>query len=426
MRVEIPYAPRGPFREYHNRQQRFAITVAHRRAGKTVAEVNEDGKKVLTVQREFPPPQVAFISPTYKQSKRNAWPYAKHYFAKIPGIQFSESELTAVFPNGGRLMFAGSDNPDALRGLYLDHASLDEYGDQDPRIWGEVIRPALSDYGGSATFIGSAKGRNHFYSLLKDHENDDDFFVRVLKASQTGLISEAELELAKRTMTPEEFAQEYECSFDAAVKGAYYGRDVEQADNEKRISNVPHDKAADTYASWDLGIGDSMAIWVFQIVGKEWHWIRHYENSGFGLDHYVDWVKALPFNVHTHYLPHDAEARELQTGKSRIEYLKGRGLTCKVVPRHEVDDGINAVRTTFNRMWFDKTHCARGIDCLRMYRSEFDEKHQVLKSRPLHDWASHSSDALRYGVMGAKEVQKRSGPDPRDARGDYGSTGWQR
>lgn len=420
MRVEIPYAPRGPFREYHNRQQRFAITVAHRRAGKTVAEVNEDGKKVLTVQRRFPPPQVAFISPTYKQSKRNAWPYAKHYFAKIPDIQFSESELTAIFPNGGRLMFAGSDNPDALRGLYLDHASLDEYGDQDPRIWGEVIRPALSDYGGSATFIGSAKGRNHFYRLLKDHENDDDFMVRILKASETGLISASELDLAKRTMTPEEFAQEYECSFDAAVKGAYYGKDVEEAESMGRIGAVHYDRASDVYASWDLGIGDQMAIWIFQIVGKEYHFINYYENSGFGLDHYVDWIKNLPHSVHMNYLPHDAEARELQTGKSRIQFLEGRQLKCTVVPRHEVDDGINAVRTRFNRFYFDKKNCDRGIDCLRMYRSEFDEKHQVLKSRPLHDWASHAADAFRYGVMGASETREKRQSDPRNG----GAGGW--
>lgn len=413
MRVSIPYAPRGPFREYHNRAQRFAITVAHRRAGKTVAEVNEDGKKVLTVQRTFPPPQVAFISPTYKQSKRNAWPYAKHYFASIPGIRFSESELTTIFPNGGRLMFAGSDNPDALRGLYLDHASLDEYGDQDPRIWGEVIRPALSDYGGSATFIGSAKGRNHFYRLLKDHEKDADFMVRILKASQTGLISEAELDLARRTMTQEEYAQEYECSFDAAIKGAYYGKEVEAAESENRICSVRHDRAADAFAAWDLGIGDQMAIWFGQIVNREWHWIGYYENSGFGLDHYVDYVKSQPFPVHMHFLPHDAEARELQTGKSRIEYLQGRGLKCTVVPRHEVDDGINAVRTTFNRMWFDKDSCERGLDCLRMYRSEFDEKHQVLKSRPLHDWASHGADAFRYGVMGAREATIKTKTDAR-------------
>lgn len=401
--VEIPYAPRAHFKTYHDRKQRFAVTVAHRRAGKTVAEVNEGGKRALTVQRQFPPPQVAFISPTYKQSKRNAWPYAKHYYNGIPGVQFSESELTVTFPNGARYFFAGSDNPDSLRGLYLDHASLDEYGDQDPRTWGEVIRPALSDYGGTATFIGSARGRNHFYDLLKRHQDDPDFLVTILRASETGIISSAELDLARRTMTAEEYAQEYECSFDAAIKGAYYGKEIVDAEDAGRIGNVAHDKAADVYCAWDLGIGDATALWVFQIVGQEWHWLRYYEATGEALSHYVDWVKALPFPVHKHLLPHDAKARELQTGNSREEFLQQRGLNCEVLPRHSHDDRINAARVKFNRFWFDAKGCERGIDCLRMYQADWDEKHQVLRKTPLHNWASHGADAFGYGVMGARE-----------------------
>jgi phage terminase large subunit len=146
-----------------------------------------------------------------------------------------------------------------------------------------------------------------------------------------------------------------------------------------------------------------MAIWIFQVVGQEWHFLRYYENNGFGLDHYVDWVKSLPFKVHEHFLPHDGEARELQTGKSRVEFLEGRGLSCTIVPRHNVEDGINAARVRFNRMYFDAEKCAKGIDCLRMYRSEFDEKNQTLKPRPLHDWASHGADAFRCAVMGAQD-----------------------
>lgn len=410
--IIVPYAPRRQFLGYHNRTKRFAITVAHRRAGKTVAEVNEGGKIATTVMRAFPPPQVAFISPTYKQSKRNAWPYAQHYFSAIPGVEFKESELTVIFPNKAKYIFAGSDNPDALRGMYLDHASLDEYGDQDPRTWGEVVRPALSDYGGSATFIGSARGRNHFHKLLKEHEHDPDFLVTILRASETGIISEEELKLARRTMTPEQYDQEYECSFDAAVKGAYYGKEIQQAEVDNRIRSVPHEKSADVFAAWDLGIGDSMAIWVFQVIGREWHFVRYYENSGFGLDHYVDWIKALPFKVHKHFLPHDAEARELQTGKNRVEFLEARDFQCEVVPRHNVDDGINAARMMLNRAYFDAERTSRGVDCLRMYRSEFDEKNDTLKPRPLHDWASHGADAFRCAVMGASE-QKDKKPMPK-------------
>lgn len=425
VRVGIPYEPRSQFKDYHERSQRFAITVAHRRAGKTVAEVNEGGKIALTVARQFPPPQVAFISPTYKQSKRNAWPYARHYFGGIPGTEFKESELTVIFPNRARYIFAGSDNPDSLRGLYLDHASLDEYGDQDPRTWGEVVRPALSDYGGSATFIGSAKGRNHFYALLKEHEDDPDFLVTILKASKTGIISEEELKLAKRAMSREQYEQEYECSFDAAIRGAYYGKEVVLAEEEDRIGTVPYDRAANVFSAWDLGIGDAMAIWFGQIVSREWHWIGYYENSGFGLDHYVDYIKGLPFPVHEHFLPHDGEARELQTGKSRREYLEARGLNCTIVPRHNVDDGISAVRMRFNRMWFDKKACARGLDCLRMYRSEFDETLQTLRPKPLHDWASHGADAFRTGVMGADDSRSPMTREQRySGRGSSSASVW--
>lgn len=356
------------------------------------------------IEHEGREPRFAYVAPTYTQAKDVAWSYLKEYTQAIPGIAKSESELSVTFPhNGARIRLYGAENYDRIRGLYLDGCIIDETGDIDPRAWPEVIRPALSDRKGWATFIGTPKGRNAFFDIHEQAKSSEDWFSATLKASQTGVIDKAELDDAMRSMTPEQFAQEYECSFDAAIKGAYYAKDVEQADTENRICRVAHDRSADTFASWDLGIGDMMSIWVFQIVGKEWHWLRYYENNGHGLDHYVDYIKALPFTVHNHFLPHDAEARELQTGKSRIEFLRGRGLNCTIVPRHEVDDGISAARTRFNRFWFDADGCKRGLDCLRMYRSEFDEKLQVLKSRPLHDWASHGADSFRYGVMGGNE-----------------------
>jgi hypothetical protein len=161
-----------------------------------------------------------------------------------------------------------------------------------------------------------------------------------------------------------------------------------------------------------LGIGDAMALWFGQVVGKEIHWLEYYESSGFGLDHYVDYVKSRPFPVHSHLLPHDADARELQTGQSRIDFLRGRGLDCRVVPRHGVDEGISAVRMKFPQMWFNETgeNMARGLDCLRMYRAEYDDKNMTLKTRPLHDWASHGADAFRCGVMGLQQIARVTVP----------------
>jgi hypothetical protein len=355
-------------------------------------------------------PRFAYVAPTYTQAKDVAWSYLKEYTAAIPGMDKSESELSVTFPhNKARIRLYGAENYDRIRGLYLDGVVIDESGDIDPRAWPEVIRPALSDRKGWATFIGTPKGRNAFYDMHKRAQGADDWFSDELRASQTGIIDAAELEDAKRTMTPEQFAQEYECSFQAAIVGAYYGREMEAAEADKRVGKVPHERSSDVFAAWDLGISDSMSIWIGQIVGREWHWINYYENSGFALDHYVDWIKALPYKVHMHYLPHDGEARELQTGKSRREFLEEREFNVTIVPRHEPMDGIEAARLRFNRMWFDAEKCVRGIDCLRMYRSEYDDKNQVLRQRPLHDWASHGADAFRCGVMGAEE-QVRAEP----------------
>lgn len=405
MRVNLNLQARDQFVPYLTRGERWASVVAHRRAGKTVACIMDLIKRAI--EHKGREPRFAYVAPTYTQAKDVAWSYLKEYTAAIPGMEKSESELSVTFPhNKARVRLYGAENYDRIRGLYLDGVVIDESGDIDPRAWPEVIRPALSDRRGWATFIGTPKGRNAFFDIHKDAKKAAGWFFAELRASETGIIDAAELEDARRTMTAEQYAQEYECSFDAAVVGAFYGREMELAEKEKRIGRVQHDKAADVFASWDLGIGDMMAIWVGQIVGREWHWINYYENNGFALDHYVDWVKSLPYKVHDHYLPHDGEARELQTGKSRKQFLEDRGLNVSIVPRHEVMDGIDAARVRFNRMWFDAENCERGIDCLRMYRSEFDDKNKVLRPRPLHDWSSHGADAFRCGVMGAEDRVK--------------------
>jgi phage terminase large subunit len=418
-RVALPYTPRSVFLPYHNRSKRFAVIVAHRRCGKTVAEVNECIKICLSVKRTFPPPQVAFVSPTFGQGKRNAWLYAKHYTRAIPGMKFLEAETTLVFPHEGRLILIGSDNYDSLRGVYLDHAALDEYAIQDPRVWGEVIRASLSEYAGSATFIGSAKGRNHFYDIIQEHKDDPDWLMMTLKASQTGILSDEELELARRAITPEEYAQEYECNFDAAVRGTFYGQDVERAENEKRITSVSYDTAAPVYAAMDLGIGGATAIWIYQLIGNEVHFLKFVQDKDQKLSYYVDWIMNLPYQIQTLYLPHDAEQREYQTGLTRTQFLEQRGLRCFVLPKASEDGGISAVRVAFSRFWFDKTQCHYGIECLRMFRRAWDAKKKVFSDNPFNDWSTHGADAMRYVVQStpyARNISDWSIPIRRNLR----------
>lgn len=388
------------------------MVVAHRRAGKTVACVNELIKGALTCDKTEP--RFAYCAPYYAQAKDVAWSYLKRFTASIPGVVPNESELRVDLPNGGRVRLYGLDNYDRLRGGYFDGIVLDEYGDADPRAWHEVIRPALSDRLGWAVFIGTPKGRNHFADLIygsagNDGEepwpgalNHDDWFVDFLKASETGILSEAELADARRQMGEDRYNAEYECSFDAPVVGSYYGREMKNAGDEDRIGRVAWVPDLPVHTGWDLGVGDSTAIWFCQRVGREWRLIDYIENAGVGLDWYVKELDRKPYTYGDTILPHDAAAKELGTGKTRVETLEKLGLwrNVRVMEQRRKEDSINAVRLTLPSCWFDEEKTKRGIECLRNYRREWDEKRKVFSDRPLHDWASHGADAFAELVAG--------------------------
>jgi len=242
------------------------------------------------------------------------------------GVTVHESELRVDYPGGGQVRLYGADNPDALRGIYLDGVVLDEYADMDPRVWSEVIRPALVDRRGWAVFIGTPKGRNGFFKLWRRAQSEPDWFAMMLKASETGLIAESELALARRDLSEEQYAQEFECSFDAAVIGSYYGKQLLRAELDKRIANVPHEPESMVWTAWDLGIRDATAIWFAQVIGREIRIIDYYEASGVDLGHYVREINARPYVYAGHIVPHDAQVKELATGKTRIEVLQSLGV----------------------------------------------------------------------------------------------------
>lgn len=396
--VVIPYDPRQQFEPFHNRTERWSCIVAHRRAGKTVACVNDLIRAALTSQK--PNPRFAYIAPYYSQAKDIAWQYLKEYALVVPGAQAHESELRVDFPNGGRVRLYGAENYDRLRGLYLDGVVLDEPADMDPRVFPEVVRPALSDRKGFGAWIGTPKGHNHFHDVWRQSTGDPDWFSLSLKASETGILSQPELNDARRSMTADQFEQEYECSFEAAILGAYYGTLMREAEEAGRIGRVPYDRHVRVHTAWDLGVEDATAIWFIQRCGLELHVVDYYEASGVGLDHYVDVLRQRReehrFQWGSHFLPHDIQARELSTGKSRLETLGSLGLdSIEVVPIHHVQDGINATRRILERCWFDAERCERGIEALKQYRTEYDEKRKVFRPKPLHDWTSHAADALR-------------------------------
>lgn len=344
----------------------------------------------------------AYIAPHYNQAKDVAWTYLKQYTAPLPGVETNESELRIKLPaNGATLRLYGADNYDRMRGVYFDGVILDEYADMDPRAWSEVVRPALSDRKGWATFIGTPKGKNAFQDIWQQAKADPDWFTMMLRASETGLVDAEELADARKAMTPEQYEQEYECSFEAAIVGAYYGRDMAQAASENRIRSVPWEPSEPVYTAWDLGLDDATAIWFAQIIGSEIRIIDYYETNNTALrDIPRVLLNEKPYTYAEHYLPHDVEIRELMTATSRKDSLEKLGVRpISVAPRVSVEEGINAVRNILPKCWFDDKKASRGIDCLKQYQREWDEKLKVFRQRPLHDWTSHGADAFRYLAM---------------------------
>jgi len=399
--IVIPYKPRALQKILHGQidKHRFSVIVLHRRAGKTVMAINHMLKAALT--NKLLNPRYAFISPYRLQGKATAWDYIKQFAAKIPGTKFNESELRCDLANGARITILGAENDQAIRGISLDGCVFDETQSIKPTIFPEVIRPALADRKGWCIFIGTPKGRNNFYQLYEQAKKNPKWYACTYKASETDILDEEELQAAKDVMSKDLYEQEFECSFQAAITGSYYGTIIEDLVREKRMVSNLYDEDIDVETWWDLGINDQTAIWFVQRYKKEIRLIDYYENTSHGLDHYADVLKNKGFEYSTHIFPHDVKVRELGNyAKTRLEALLDLGIVGEVAPKLSIEDGIEAVRRNLINCWFDKDKCATGIEYLKAYQKKWDDKAQVFKSKPQHSYASHCADAFRTGIAG--------------------------
>jgi phage terminase large subunit len=398
--VIIPYRPRPLQLAIHQAldRYRFGAAVCHRRFGKTVCAINHLQKAATSCTK--PRPRFAYIAPTYSQGKAIAWDYMKHYAAPIPGHTVHESELRIDYPDVGQgrpqVRIYGADNPDSLRGIYLDGVVLDEYGLMRPSLFSEVLRPALSDREGWAFFIGTPNGKNQFYDVVETAKDDPNWFAAIYKASETGILNPDELHSARQSMTADEYAQEYECSFEASVKGAVFARELQAIREQGRITRVPYDPALPVDTDWDLGVGDATAIWFSQsLYTGEVRLIDYYEASGEGLQHYREVLNRKGYTYGVHWAPHDIEVRELGVGRSRLETARALGLNFRVTPKVGLDDGVHAARMLLPRCWFDSENTKAGIEALQSYRWDYNTRIHEFKPTPVHDWASHAADAFR-------------------------------
>lgn len=311
-----------------------------------------------------------------------------------------EQEMMIKFINGSTWQVVGSDNFNALVGSPPYGIVFSEYSLADPSAW-DYLRPILAENGGWALFIYTARGKNHGYSLYNMAARNPSWFCQKLTADDTGAISPKIIQDERDSgMSEDMIQQEYYCSFEAANPGAYYGKEMSKAWKEGRITRVPIEAGIDCETWWDLGMDDSMSIWITQTIAREIRCINYIEHSGEGLSYYATLLKNFAtehsINYGRHIMPHDIEVRELGTGKSRKTVAMDMGIKpITVAPSDDINDGIDAVRRTLPYCWFDEARCGKGIAALTEYSKEWDEKNRVFAMRPKHNWASHGADAFR-------------------------------
>lgn len=412
--IEIPYEPRKLQSYLHENiaKHRFSCIVMHRRAGKSVMAINHLIRDAASTKREMA--RYGFLTGTYKQAKSIVWDYLKMYTAPIPGVKYHETELRCDLPNGARIELLGADNYQTLRGRFFDGIVMDEMADMPEPVLPTVVRPALADRQGYLIVTGTPRGHNAFYELYHESMKDDAWFCHLAKASDTGILPQEELEAARTMMSESAYEQEFECSWQANIEGAVYGRELQKCEQDNRITHVPYDTRYKVNTAWDLGVADATAIWFFQNVGKAIHVIDYYEQRNEGLPHFARILEERGYLYGYHLAPHDIEHRELGTGKSRLETAYQLGINFRVCKKIPIEDGIHAAQMALSRCWFDYDNCEQGLQALNQYHRAYNERTRSFRMSVVHDWSSHGADAFRYLAVGLEDNDRLQGGPPQN------------
>jgi hypothetical protein len=396
-----------------------AVLVAHRRSGKDKTLVNLVAKKMYERVGAY-----YYFFPTYNQGRKILWDGRDKtgfkFMDHIPQELRARTDNTQMLietKNGSIFQIIGTDKIDSIVGTNPIGCVFSEYSLQDPSAW-DFMRPILAENGGWAVFNYTPRGENHGFDLYQMAQNDPaHWFCQLLTVDDTKVIPQEVLDQERKEIIEKDgndalYQQEYMCSFTVPIAGAYYAAQLMKAEKDGRMTNVPYETSIPVDTWWDLGIDDSTTIWFVQAVGQELRLIDYYENSGEGLSHYAKILQDKEYVFGRHFGPHDIEVRELGSGKSRLETAKGLGINFRVAPMLSIEDGIEAARNILSRCWFDKTKCHRGLNALKSYHKEWDEKNKVYRQHPEHDWSSHGADAFRTGAVGYKKPFQMPSNDP--------------
>ena len=427
-RVTVPFAPRPWQIPLINDPSPRIVAVVHRRAGKSTGLMWRGIKRALSIQRAGDPPRIIHTLPWQVQwSRTGLWDRLAAAGRAIPGADVMKSEMRIVLPNGAIYQAGGLDKPDSWRGGYADEVIVDEYDDTQADGQTTAILPMLADYHGTLVMSGTPKGYGRLKGAFERAAGQPEWSRYLLRWQDTQVLSDQAIADLRAEMTPEEFAQEMECSFETPNSGAYFAPALQEAEIAGRIGSVPYDPALPVWTSWDLGMDDSTAIWFIQISpGGEIRWIDYHEDGGIGLEAYAATLASKGYVYVKHILPHDVDVRELGTGRSRLDVLTKLGVRpVKVVPAMNPIERINALRMLLPRSRFDAVKCARGLKALWHYRREWNEKAEVFRPNPVHDWSSHAADAGGHFAIGMEERMKPTALAPlRPAPRPQGRGAW--
>lgn len=401
-----------PILRAFDRGTKRIIQIWHRRGGKDKLDVNI----VARAMQEHVGTYYYFF-PTYSQGKKALWegiskeilneagevitPAMRilEHFPEALVAKKNDTEMKIVYKNGSIFQVVGTDNIDSVVGTNPIGCVFSEYSLQNPKAW-DFIRPILKENGGWAIFNYTPRGKNHGYDLYEMALSNPSWFISKLTIEDTNVLTKKDIEDERASgMSDEMIQQEYYCSFNAAIEGAYYAKEYAEAEENGRFSTVPYDENAPVHTVWDLGVADAMAIGFFQIIGREVHMIDYYEKTGEGFPFFVKYLQEKGYVYGKHFAPHDIKQRELMTGKTRLETAKNLGIIFDEVPNIGIQNGIDQGRVLFKKLWVDREKCKDFLRLIPEYTKEYDEDNKIFKDKPLHDWTSHGADMFRYAAV---------------------------
>lgn len=404
--IVIPFTPRkyqrGLIDAIDSGKHKRAFALWHRRAGKDICLWNLIIKKAIQKTGLY-----YYLLPTYTQAKKIIWDGINNdgfrfldYCPKEAIESKNSTELKITLRNGSIIQLIGTDAYDAIRGTNPVGVVFSEYAFQNPMAW-EIVKPILRVNGGWAVFNTTPNGKNHAYDLYKIAK--EQWFCEKLTIEDTEVLTIEDIRHEREEgMTEEMIRQEYYCSFDIGRLGAYYSKQLEEA--KDRICNVPWEKDRKVNLYLDLGRSDSTAIIFGQDVGLEMRNIDYYEKTGEAVEHYVQYLRSLPYDYGIMWLPHDGFHKRLEAKKSVAEQFTNAGFEVSRVPNVSINNGIQETRKLFKLMYFDKVKCSQLIAAVGNYHRQYDEVRKVFRNIPFHDWSTHGADALRYRAVCRQET----------------------